>query len=203
MGITIKLEKGDNQKMFKIRITSLGIVVLAMIGMSAGLPFEPAMLTATPEPIARDQWKRFKADSGYEISYPLELYSMRTGVSSPNAYFPGTKVMEPNDSFYYQEPRAVLYKVSIAVSTNLENLSLAAPQQLLTHGAIYLYAPELLTGKEIQQVTLDGFPAFGYTNYFPHDPRWHGVGGWAGSTQRSSLFKTQRRYCIHLRLAAA
>jgi hypothetical protein len=142
-----------------IRIAVLWIVVVGtatLMGCSSG---PPSTVQATPDTLSTVHWKTFKADSGYEISYPLELYSLRNGLSSPDVLFPGTKVLEPNDSFYYNEPRAVTYKVSIAVRVNTENLSLAEPELLLAHSAIIAYDPGVLTGLSIQQITLDGVRA--------------------------------------------
>ncbi len=141
-----------------IRIALLWILVgtTTLMGCSSG---PPSTGQATPDTLSTVHWKTFKADSGYEISYPLELYSLRNGLSSSDVLFPGTKVLEPNDSFYYNEPRAVTYKVSIAVRVNTENLSLAEPKPLLAHSAIIAYDPEVLTGLSIQQITLDGVRA--------------------------------------------
>lgn len=142
-----------------IKIALLWILVMgttALVGCSSGHPL-PGQ--ATPDTLSTVHWKTFKADSGYEISYPLELYSIRNSPSSPDVLFPGTKVIEPNDSFYYQEPRAVTYKLSIAVRVNSRDLSLADPKSLLAQSAIMAYDPEVLTGLSIQQITLDGVRA--------------------------------------------
>jgi len=142
-----------------IRIALLWILVAGtttLMGCSSG---PPSTSQATPDTLSTVHWKTFKADSGYEISYPLELYSIRNGLSSADVLFPGTKVLEPNDSFYYHEPRAVTYKVSIAVRVNTENLSLDEPKSLLARSAITAYDPEVLTGLSIQQITLDGVRA--------------------------------------------
>ncbi len=142
-----------------IRVALFWILVVgttALMGCSSG---QPSTGQATPDTLSTVHWKTFKADSGYEISYPLELYSIRNGPSAPDVLFPGTKVFEPNDSFYYQEPRAVTYKISIAVRENSQNLSLDDPKSLLAHSAIVAYDPEALTGLSIQQITLDGVSA--------------------------------------------
>lgn len=111
-----------------------------------------------PQP-AEEAWKRYRADSGYEIQYPLNTYSMRSGISSPEVLFPGVKVIEPNDSFSYREPRAVVYKISIAVTENSAGLTLDDAEQLLTNSQIIRYDPALLEGKSIEQVELGGEPA--------------------------------------------
>ncbi len=142
-----------------IRTVLLWILVVGITALMGCSSSQPSTGQAPPDTLSNVHWKTFKADSGYEISYPLELYSLRNGLSSPDVLFPGTKVLEPNDSFYYHEPRAVTYKVSIAVRVNTENLSLAEPKSLLAHSAIIAYDPEVLTGLSIQQITLDGVSA--------------------------------------------
>jgi hypothetical protein len=128
-------------------------VVLTMLLMAAcTVPVIPA----APAP---DAWRTFRADSGYEISYPVGAYSMRIGLSRADVLFPGLKVVEPNDSFFYQEPRSATYKLSIAVTVNVDNWTLDDAESLLTNSAIIDYDPEMLAGKTIQQTTLGGEPA--------------------------------------------
>jgi hypothetical protein len=115
--------------------------------------------TSTPASTAGMTWKTFKADGGYQISYPLELYSLRDAPSAPAVLFPGVKVVDPNDSFYYREPRSVVYKVSIAVGENTQQLSLDAPAQLLAYNMVIPYDPQLLSGHAIREVTLGGAKA--------------------------------------------
>jgi len=137
------------------RIISLGIVLMGTIGLISCSSGQSPTNQAMPDAVSTATWKTFKADSGYEISYPLELYSMRNGLSPSDVLFPGIKVLEPNDWFYYQEPRAVTYKLSIAVRENAQSLSFDDPKPLLAQSAIVAYDPELLTEGSIQQVTLD------------------------------------------------
>jgi inhibitor of cysteine peptidase len=111
-----------------------------------------------PQPVA-EAWQPYRAESGYAIQYPLNTYSMRTGISGPEVLFPGVKVIEPNDSFYYREPRGVVYKISIAVTENSTGLTLDNAEQLLTNSQIIRYDPVLLEGKSIEPVELGGEPA--------------------------------------------
>lgn len=105
------------------------------------------------------EWKRYQADSGYSIEYPLALYSLRAGQSGPNVLFPGVRVVEPNDSFTYQDREKTVYKLSIAVSTHEQGLSFEQPEALLANSAIIAYDPALLADHPIQQIELDGVPA--------------------------------------------
>ncbi|RIK42555.1 MAG: hypothetical protein DCC55_08600 [Chloroflexi bacterium] len=111
-----------------------------------------------PQPAA-EEWKLYRADSGYEIQYPLSTYSMRTGISGPEVLFPGVKVVEPNDSFAYREPRAVVYKLSVAVTENSAGLTLEDTEQLLANSQIIPYDLALLENKSIEQIELGGEPA--------------------------------------------
>lgn len=135
------------------------ILMLALLTVSACAPVGTVTPDSNARPILADGWQAFKADSGYEIRYPLEQYSIRNTPSSPEVLYPGVKVIEPNDAFYYAEPRVGTYKISIAVSANAGNLSLDDPAQLLAHSVIYPYDPGALAGHEIREVSLDGWKA--------------------------------------------
>ena len=141
------------------RIVLLALLLVGITALSGCSSSQSPTSQATTGTLSKVNWKTFKADSGYTISYPLELYSIRNGLSGPDVFFPGVKVLEPNDSFYYQEPRAVTYKISIAVRDNPQNLSLDDPESLLAQSAIIAYDPKSLTGHSIQQITLDGVNA--------------------------------------------
>lgn len=104
-------------------------------------------------------WQPFKADSGYEIRYPLALYSVRDAASPSDVLYPGVKAITPNDSFYYGKPHATTYKISIAVRENGANLTLDNQAELLAGSALMQYDPQLLAGHDIQAVTLDGVKA--------------------------------------------
>jgi hypothetical protein len=104
-------------------------------------------------------WKTFRADSGFEISYPLAYYSIRTGISGPEVLFPGVKVLEPDDAFSFQEPLAVTYRISLAASENTQHRSLNSPEQLLANGQLITYDPGLLTGKSIRKISVAGVDA--------------------------------------------
>lgn len=111
----------------------------------------------TPVP---EGWKAFKADSGYAISYPLENYSIRNTPSPSSVLMPGIETLVPNDSFYYEEPRTVTYRLSIAVSDNGQHLSLDDPKSLLAHSAVKPYDPNALAYHSIQVVLLNGAKAY-------------------------------------------
>ena len=150
--------------MTKTHWQTTALVVLLASSLAACAPAgrsaAPTSASPATDSLVDATWKKFKADSGYEISYPLEWYSIRDGLtSSHEVYFQGVKVLVPNDWFYYQEPRAVTYKISIAVRENVDDLSLDEAQSLLSGGAIIAYDPQLLAGQSIQNITLDGVSA--------------------------------------------
>ena len=124
---------------------------------------------ATSISTSSDIWKTYKADSGYEIRYPLETYSVRStaraSVKVAQVIYPGPKVLEPNDSFFYRDPGALTYKISIAVGVNDLAWSLDRnPEQLLAENLIAAYNPASLTGHPIQRVTLGGEKAIRVDN---------------------------------------
>jgi hypothetical protein len=135
------------------------ILMMALLTVSACAPAGTVTPDSNARPILAEGWQAFKADSGYEIRYPLEQYSIRNAPSSPEVLYPGVKVIEPNDASYYAEPRVVTYKISIAVTPNTQGLSLDDPAQLLAHSAIYSYDSGVLAGHDIREVTLDGVKA--------------------------------------------
>lgn len=127
-------------------------LTLVLSGCVTPLPTPPMVIDETG-------WQTYRADSGYEIQYPLATYSMRDGLSGPDVLYPGVKVVEPNDSFYYQEPRAQTYRLSIAVSENRDGLTLDDAEQLLARSQLLAYDPALLAEATIEAYTLDGTPA--------------------------------------------
>lgn len=142
-----------------IRTHLLSLVLLVSVTI-VGCSTDPAQSGAmNPADASAATWKAFQADSGYRVSYPLEIYSMRDGDSPSDVLFPGTKVIEPNDAFSYQEPRAITYQLSITVRENPLSLSLNAPEALLAQGGIIAYKPEMLSEGTIQTVQLDGAEA--------------------------------------------
>ena len=113
-------------------------------------------------------WKTFKADSGYQISYPLGLYSIRSEItSSPSTdtVWPGPKTLVPDDSFFYQQPRSMTYKISIAIRVNKEHLSLDAADTLLTQNSFTPYQASALEGVARQTTLLDGVKALRVDNF--------------------------------------
>jgi hypothetical protein len=127
---------------------------------------DPPTPTPTPAPVSAaapgGEWKTYSADQLFEISYPLGLYSMRDARSfSPAADLvsPGPKVLIPDDSFYYRQPRALTYKIFVAVRLNSQHLSLDAAETLLTQNSIYPYEPGALQGVTSQPFLLDGVNA--------------------------------------------
>jgi hypothetical protein len=108
-------------------------------------------------------WHTYGADSGYELRYPVALYSLRPALQSgADVLFPGTRVVEPNDAFVYREPGQSTYKLSNAVRANDAGLPL--DQALLANSAIIAYAPTLLDGQMIQNIELSGAPALRVDN---------------------------------------
>ena len=113
-------------------------------------------------------WKTFKADSGYQISYPLGLYSIRseiTSAPSTDTLWPGPKTLVPDDSFFYREPRSMTYKISIAIRVNSEHLSLDAAETLLTQNSFTPYQASALEGVARQPTLLDGVQALRVENF--------------------------------------
>jgi hypothetical protein len=138
--------------MRKLSFLSLPILMLILSGCVI-----PLMSRVEP---GEPPWQRFRADSGYEIEYPIQRYSLRSGITnSPAAVYPGVKVIEPNDLFYYQEPRAVTYRLSIAVTANEGGWTLEDAEELLADSQIYAYDPAQLADRTIEQTTLAGEPA--------------------------------------------
>jgi hypothetical protein len=110
--------------------------------------FEPSLPTPT-------EWVTYVAEyAGYEISYPLEAYSVTQGVGSPQLLQPGVLVLQPNDSLNREQPLAPTYKVSITVRPNDEAYSLNDARILLSNGPIVRYGPDLLEGYPIVETYL-------------------------------------------------
>lgn len=127
--------------------------------LSAALSGCVAVLPTAPQGENDIRWQAYRADSGYEIQYPLASHSMRDGRTGPEVLFPGVKVVEPNDGFFYQEPRAQTYRLSIAVSENREGMTLDDAEQLLARSQLLPYDPALLVEATIEEFMFDGAPA--------------------------------------------
>jgi hypothetical protein len=153
-----KLNTDSKEKaMRKLSVLCLSILMLSLSGCV--IPVLSRVEPAATAPV-EEHWQTFRTDSGYEIQYPLSRYSVRSGLTqSSAAIYPGVKVIEPNDSFYYQEPRAVTYRLSIAVTANEGGWTLEDAEELLADSQIYAYDPPLLADRTIEQTTLDGVPA--------------------------------------------
>jgi hypothetical protein len=142
--------------MFKMTLyTIVSVAFLFVACSSAEKMAESATATAD-----KDGWKSFKADSGYEGRYPLEFYSLRNSPSPSSVLFPGIKTLIPSDSFYYAEPRAVTYRISIAVSDNGQHFKADDSKMLLAHSAIKPYDPNALAYHSVQEVMLGGVKAY-------------------------------------------
>ncbi len=116
---------------------------------------------ATPQP---PEWKTYRADSGFEIRYPLDTYSVhnvaRPSLAVEKMIYPGAKIVEPNDAFVYQNGSDQTYRLTVAVIANDQNWSLDAQrEQLLTDNPIAPFSPDALAKHVIQEVTLDGVKA--------------------------------------------
>jgi len=116
---------------------------------------------ATPQLQER---KTYRADSGFEIRYPLETYSVRNAarplLAAEKMVYPGAKIVEPNDAFVYQNGSDQTYHLTVAVIANDQDWSLDAQrEQLLTDNPIAPFSPDSLAKHAIQEVTLDGVKA--------------------------------------------
>ena len=116
---------------------------------------------ATPQ---LQEWKTYRADSGFEIRYPLETYSVhnvaRPSLAAEKMIYPGAKIVEPNDAYVYQNGSDQTYRLTLAVIANDQNWSLDAQhERLLTENPIAPYSPDSLAKHIVQEVTLDGVKA--------------------------------------------
>jgi len=138
---------------------------ITTIAYSSGTPPTPVMsessAPATPQP---PEWETYRADSGFEIRYPLGTYSVHDGarpsLAAEKMIYPGAKIVEPNDAFVYQNGSDQTYRLTLAVIPNDQNWSLDAQrEQLFTDNPIVQYSPNALAKHVIQEVTLDGVKA--------------------------------------------
>ncbi len=118
-------------------------------------------LPATPQ---LSEWKTYRADSGFEIRYPLETYSVhnvaRPSLAAEKMIYPGAKIVEPNDAYVYQNGSNQTYRLTLAVIVNDQNWSLDAQrEELLTQNPIVPINPDSLSNHTVREVTLDGAKA--------------------------------------------
>jgi hypothetical protein len=138
---------------------------ITTIVSSSGTPPTPVVnessAPATPQ---LQEWKTYRADSGFEIHYPLDTYSVhdvaRPSLAAEKMVYPGAKIVEPNDAFVYENGSNQTYRFTLAVIPNDQNWSLDAQrEQLFTDNPIVQYSPNALAKHVIQAVTLDGVKA--------------------------------------------
>jgi hypothetical protein len=138
---------------------------ITTIAYSSGTQPTPVMsessAPATPQP---PEWKTYRADSGFEIRYPLDTYSVhdvaRPSLAAEKMIYPGAKIVEPNDAFVYQNGSNQTYRLTLAVIVNEQNWSLDAQrEQLFTDNPIVQYSPAALAKHVIQEVKMDGVMA--------------------------------------------
>ena len=119
--------------------------------------FSPCPSSQAPQGKPTDStanWKTYNATNVYNLSYPLDKYSIRSGAANLNALWPGPIIIDPNDSFSQGD------RITIIVYNNIDNLSLTNPKGLFTDSAISRCVNEAINGREIKQTVLDGQKAF-------------------------------------------
>ncbi len=132
---------------------------------SSGTPPTPLMSeSSAPATPQLQEWKTYRADSGFEIRYPLETYSVhnvaRPSLAAEKMIYPGAKIVEPNDAFVYQNGSDQTYHLTVAVIANDQGWSLDAQrEQLLTDNPIAPFSPDSLAKHLVQDVTLGGVKA--------------------------------------------
>lgn len=138
---------------------------ITTIAYSSGSQPTPAVNESST--VAIDQglkWESYRADSGFEIRYPLDTYSVhdvaRPSLAAEKMIYPGAKIVEPNDAFVYQNGSDQTYRLTLAVIANDQNWSLDAQrEQFFTDNPIVQCGPNALAKHIIQEVTLDGVKA--------------------------------------------
>ncbi|HTP10540.1 MAG TPA: hypothetical protein VMP08_19940 [Anaerolineae bacterium] len=138
---------------------------ITTIASSSGTQPTPVVNASSDlAPSQPPEWKTYQADSGFEIRYPLDTYSVhdvaRPSLAAEKMVYPGAKIVEPNDAFVYQNGSAQTYRLTLAVIPNDQNWSLDAQrEQLFTDNPIVQYSPNALVKHVIQEVNLDGVKA--------------------------------------------
>jgi hypothetical protein len=138
---------------------------MTTIVSSSGTPPTPVINGSSNPATPQDpKWETYQADSGFEIRYPLDTYSVhdvaRPSLAVEKMIYPGAKIVEPNDVFVYQNGSNQTYRLTLAVIVNEQNWSLDAQrEQLFTDNPIVQYSPNALAKHVIQEVTLDGVKA--------------------------------------------
>jgi hypothetical protein len=152
-------------------ITLLSTLVLSacnpittIVPSSGTQPTPVTSESSAPATSHAQEWKAYRADSGFEIRYPLETYSVhnvaRPSLAAEKMIYPGAKIVEPNDAFVYQNGSDQTYRLTVAVIANDQDWSLDAQrEQLLTDNPIAPFSPDSLAKHAIQGVTLDGIKA--------------------------------------------
>jgi hypothetical protein len=135
-----------------------------IVSSSGAQPTPVISYSSAPAAPQERGWQSYRADSGFEIRYPLDAYSIRNAARpslvTESILFPGALVVEPNDAFVYQNSGDMTYRITIAVTADDQDGSLAAQrEQLLAHNPIAPYSLDALANHPIREVTLDGIKA--------------------------------------------
>lgn len=104
-------------------------------------------------------WSTYQATRFYQIEYPLDKYSIRSGPANINASWPGIINLEPNDIFNEEKPLAVTYQVSIGIKENKEGYTRENLEQYFGKGLFIKYGKDSLKDIEIKNTKLGGLDA--------------------------------------------
>src|SRR6188474_357824 len=96
----------------------LSILVLILVAITGTVSAQEAI--ATDE--AGVLWRTHHAPDLAYFDYPLETYSVRSGVpagfSNANILFPGVVTIDPNDWLLYTEGHGIVYRISMVSVIN-------------------------------------------------------------------------------------
>ncbi len=98
----------------------------------------------------------------YRLSYPPEVYHIYETDSAKSLI-----TLEPIDSILQQSPDTMFYRITVAAIPNDTRAAVSGaydPASLFGHGPILEYALQDASSKTIQEMTLDGSPAYRLDN---------------------------------------
>lgn len=102
-------------------------------------------------------WKTETTD-WYHISFPTDIYRIYA-----TDFALSLKTLDPTDDILHRFPDTTFYRITIAAKSGDTPVAVSGaydPANLFGHGPILEYGAEEIQGKTIQEITLDGSPAY-------------------------------------------
>ena len=142
-----------NQKGISPIIAVIILVIILVVGSAYYFKQQTKPVSKSSVVDETANWKTYTATNLYQISYPLDKYSIKSGTDL-KAEWPGQVIINPNDSFLQGT------QITIVIDGNPNNLSLSNSKDLFIKNDRSMCSTEASNGKNIKEISLGNEKAF-------------------------------------------